>query len=65
MLLQMFQRLLASFQENQYPERATKESLARELGLSLKQVMHWVPWEVLANNILFYCKAQLFITLSG
>lgn len=51
-LLQMFQRLFASFQENQYPERATKESLAQELGLNLKQVMHWVPWEVLAN-ILF------------
>ncbi|XP_022942376.1 homeobox protein HAT3.1 [Cucurbita moschata] len=35
------ERLLASFQENQYPERATKESLARELGLSLKQVSKW------------------------
>ncbi|XP_022922818.1 homeobox protein HAT3.1-like [Cucurbita moschata] len=35
------ERLLASFQENQYPERATKESLAQELGLSVKQVSKW------------------------
>ncbi|XP_022149327.1 homeobox protein HAT3.1 isoform X2 [Momordica charantia] len=35
------ERLLASFQENQYPKRATKESLAQELGLSLKQVSKW------------------------
>lgn len=35
------ERLFASFQENEYPERATKESLAQELGLSLKQVSKW------------------------
>ncbi|XP_038876114.1 homeobox protein HAT3.1 isoform X2 [Benincasa hispida] len=33
------ERLFASFQENEYPKRATKESLAQELGLSLKQMV--------------------------
>ena len=32
------QRLYNSFKENQYPERATKESLAQELGLTFQQV---------------------------
>ncbi|KAK6159253.1 hypothetical protein DH2020_006567 [Rehmannia glutinosa] len=32
------QRLYASFNENQYPERAVKENLAKELGLTLRQV---------------------------
>lgn len=35
------QRLYNSFKENQYPERATKESLAQELGLTFQQVSKW------------------------
>ena len=33
------QRLYKSFKENQYPERATKESLAQELGLTFQKVL--------------------------
>jgi hypothetical protein len=32
------QRLYISFQENQYPDKATKESLAKELQMTVKQV---------------------------
>ncbi|MED6170675.1 hypothetical protein PIB30_033239 [Stylosanthes scabra] len=35
------QRLYKSFKENQYPDRATKESLAQEIGLTLQQVSKW------------------------
>ncbi|KAI3445923.1 hypothetical protein Pfo_002588 [Paulownia fortunei] len=35
------QRLYASFNENQYPERAVKENLAKELGLTIQQVTKW------------------------
>ncbi|XP_011088187.1 pathogenesis-related homeodomain protein isoform X1 [Sesamum indicum] len=35
------QRLYASFNENQYPERAVKENLAKELGLKIQQVSKW------------------------
>ncbi|KAI4295722.1 hypothetical protein L6164_035738 [Bauhinia variegata] len=35
------QRLYKSFKENQYPVRAAKESLAQELGLTLRQVSKW------------------------
>ncbi|KAK1402480.1 hypothetical protein POM88_002085 [Heracleum sosnowskyi] len=35
------QGLLQSFKENQYPQRAVKESLATELGLSVQQVSKW------------------------
>ncbi|KAA8545804.1 hypothetical protein F0562_020745 [Nyssa sinensis] len=35
------QRLSKSFNENQYPERATKENLAKELGITLQQVSKW------------------------
>ncbi|KAK7269897.1 hypothetical protein RIF29_22692 [Crotalaria pallida] len=35
------QRLYKSFKENQYPNRATKESLAQELGLTVLQVDKW------------------------
>uniref|UniRef100_A0A5B7AA23 Homeobox protein HAT3.1 n=1 Tax=Davidia involucrata TaxID=16924 RepID=A0A5B7AA23_DAVIN len=35
------QRLLESFKENQYPERATKENLVKELGITLQQVSKW------------------------
>ncbi|QCE08478.1 remodeling and spacing factor 1 [Vigna unguiculata] len=35
------QRLHISFKENQYPDRATKESLAQELGLTCQQVAKW------------------------
>ncbi|XP_050892281.1 homeobox protein HAT3.1 isoform X5 [Lathyrus oleraceus] len=35
------QRLYKSFKENQYPERATKESLAQEIGLTFHQVDKW------------------------
>ncbi|KZV33209.1 hypothetical protein F511_16243 [Dorcoceras hygrometricum] len=35
------QRLFKSFQENQYPERAVKENLAKDLGLSIQQVGKW------------------------
>ncbi|KAL1534544.1 pathogenesis-related homeodomain protein-like [Salvia divinorum] len=34
-------RLLASFNENQYPDRAMKENLAKELGLDFRQVCKW------------------------
>uniref|UniRef100_A0A2P2LDI6 Uncharacterized protein MANES_07G066300 n=1 Tax=Rhizophora mucronata TaxID=61149 RepID=A0A2P2LDI6_RHIMU len=34
-------RLCGSFKENQYPDRATKESLAKELGLAFQQVDRW------------------------
>ncbi|XP_047980635.1 pathogenesis-related homeodomain protein-like [Salvia hispanica] len=34
-------RLLAAFNENQYPDRATKENLAKELGLDFRQVRKW------------------------
>ena len=33
------QRLYESFKENQYPGRATKESLAQEVGLTFQQVI--------------------------
>ncbi|XP_041013795.1 homeobox protein HAT3.1 [Juglans microcarpa x Juglans regia] len=35
------QRLYKVFKENQYPERATKESLAQELGITFQQVSKW------------------------
>ncbi|KAL6964076.1 hypothetical protein U1Q18_035131 [Sarracenia purpurea var. burkii] len=35
------QGLLRSFKENQYPERATKENLAKELGITAHQVSKW------------------------
>lgn len=35
------QRLHKSFKDNQYPDRATKESLAEELGLTFFQVDKW------------------------
>ncbi|KAE8008061.1 hypothetical protein FH972_004608 [Carpinus fangiana] len=35
------QTLYKSFKENQYPERATKESLAQELGLTFRQISKW------------------------
>ncbi|XP_057465895.1 LOW QUALITY PROTEIN: pathogenesis-related homeodomain protein [Actinidia eriantha] len=35
------QGLLISFKENQYPERATKENLAKELGIAVHQVRKW------------------------
>ncbi|KAL6494674.1 hypothetical protein OROGR_031474 [Orobanche gracilis] len=35
------QRLYVSFNENQYPERAVKESLAKELGITIQQVSKW------------------------
>ncbi|CAI8604863.1 unnamed protein product [Vicia faba] len=35
------QRLYKTFKENQYPERATKESLAQEIGLTFNQVDKW------------------------
>ncbi|XVE93460.1 hypothetical protein REPUB_Repub01dG0194700 [Reevesia pubescens] len=35
------QRLYKSFKENQYPDRATKESLAKELEMSFQQVTKW------------------------
>ncbi|KAE9618675.1 putative transcription factor homeobox-WOX family [Lupinus albus] len=35
------QRLYKSFKENQYPDRNTKETLAQELGLTVRQVDKW------------------------
>ncbi|XWS68094.1 hypothetical protein CRYUN_Cryun04dG0060700 [Craigia yunnanensis] len=35
------QRLYKSFKENQYPDRAMKESLAKELEMTLQQVSKW------------------------
>ncbi|CAH2053299.1 unnamed protein product [Thlaspi arvense] len=35
------QRLFKSFQENQYPDSATRESLAKELQMTAKQVDNW------------------------
>ncbi|XAR72949.1 hypothetical protein NMG60_11019765 [Bertholletia excelsa] len=35
------QELTKSFKENQYPERATKEKLARQLGITVLQVGRW------------------------
>ncbi|XP_019428114.1 PREDICTED: homeobox protein HAT3.1 isoform X1 [Lupinus angustifolius] len=35
------QRLYKSFKENQYPDRNTKETLAQELGLTIRQVDKW------------------------
>ncbi|KAL8554638.1 hypothetical protein ACS0TY_002724 [Phlomoides rotata] len=35
------QRLYMSFNENQYPEKAVKENLAKELGLTVRQVAKW------------------------
>lgn len=35
------QKLYKSFKENQYPDRATKESLAKELELTFQQVSKW------------------------
>ncbi|XP_022745506.1 homeobox protein HAT3.1-like isoform X2 [Durio zibethinus] len=35
------QRLHSSFKENQYPDRATKESLAKELEMTFQQVSKW------------------------
>ncbi|MQL94158.1 hypothetical protein Taro_026817, partial [Colocasia esculenta] len=36
-----FQKLQQSFRENQYPSHEIKESLARELGMNVKQVSKW------------------------
>ena len=38
-IILFLQRLYKSFKENQYPERATKESLAQELGLTFQKVL--------------------------
>ncbi|KAJ9159462.1 hypothetical protein P3X46_024969 [Hevea brasiliensis] len=35
------QGLYKSFRENQYPNRTTKESLAKELGITFRQVTKW------------------------
>ncbi|KAK9286219.1 hypothetical protein L1049_014604 [Liquidambar formosana] len=35
------QRLYQSFKENQYPDRATKENMAEELGITINQVSKW------------------------
>ncbi|GMJ00558.1 hypothetical protein HRI_003725000 [Hibiscus trionum] len=35
------QRLYESFKENQYPDRSTKESLAKELEITFQQVSKW------------------------
>ncbi|GMJ12373.1 hypothetical protein like AT3G19510 [Hibiscus trionum] len=35
------QRLYESFKENQYPGRATKERLCKELGMTFQQVSKW------------------------
>ncbi|KAK8518861.1 hypothetical protein V6N13_017872 [Hibiscus sabdariffa] len=35
------QRLYESFKENQYPDRATKERLGKELGMTFQQVSKW------------------------
>ncbi|KAG7577868.1 Homeobox domain [Arabidopsis thaliana x Arabidopsis arenosa] len=35
------QRLYVSFQENRYPDKATKESLAKELQMTVMQVNNW------------------------
>ncbi|XVF45026.1 hypothetical protein PTKIN_Ptkin02bG0172800 [Pterospermum kingtungense] len=35
------QKLYKSFKENQYPDRATKENLAKELELTFQQVSKW------------------------
>ncbi|XP_017971445.1 PREDICTED: homeobox protein HAT3.1 [Theobroma cacao] len=35
------QRLYKSFKENQYPDRATKQSLAKELDMTFQQVSKW------------------------
>ncbi|XP_062089811.1 homeobox protein HAT3.1 [Humulus lupulus] len=43
------QRLYTSFKENQYPDRAMKQSLAEELGLDSRQVSKWfenMRWSV-------------------
>uniref|UniRef100_A0A1D1ZG83 Homeobox protein HOX1A n=1 Tax=Anthurium amnicola TaxID=1678845 RepID=A0A1D1ZG83_9ARAE len=37
----VFQKLQESFRANQYPNRNTKESLARELGMTAQQVSKW------------------------
>ncbi|KAL8129239.1 hypothetical protein V2J09_018394, partial [Rumex salicifolius] len=37
----VIQRLYASFEKNQYPDRSTKEKLAEELGLTPKKVGKW------------------------
>lgn len=35
------QRLSVSFKENQYPDQAVKEELAKELGITAHQVNKW------------------------
>ncbi|KAL7156896.1 hypothetical protein ABFS83_02G039800 [Erythranthe nasuta] len=35
------QRLYVSFSENQYPQKAAKENLANELGITIRQVSKW------------------------
>ncbi|XP_043709501.1 homeobox protein HOX1A-like [Telopea speciosissima] len=35
------QRLSVSLRENQYPDRATKEKLVKELGITIRQVSKW------------------------
>lgn len=47
----LLQKLYKSFKENQYPDRATKESLAKELELTFQQVL--VSYSQLLNIVFF------------
>ncbi|XP_010466095.1 PREDICTED: homeobox protein HAT3.1-like [Camelina sativa] len=44
------QRLYISFQENQYPDKATKESLAKELQMTIMQVSNWFKHRRYVNS---------------
>lgn len=50
------QILLQSFKENQYPQRAVKESLAAELALSVRQVNKILCWLLSVFFFLILCK---------
>jgi len=66
-----FQRLHISFKENQYPDRATKESLAQELGLTCQQVISFSFTlnselsETLSEFRLWLSEFLILISLSG
>lgn len=60
----LFQRLYTSFNENQYPEKAVKEYLAKELGITVRQVCAHKPLICVCNsNLAAFCQYSALLCL--
>lgn len=58
----LFQRLYTSFNENQYPEKAVKEDLAKELGITVRQVCAHKPLiRVCNSNLAAFCQYSAYV----